>query len=109
MGKTMKDDKAEKKAAQQALYEFRHEHAKADLELARKTLLDIIQNDGETSKAKTDASRELIKMHGGHTPTEKPAQQEKAKEKKEQEWELPPDMQIKIDEIINGSNPTSVS
>jgi len=105
----MSENKLDKKAAQQALYEFRKEHAKDDLELARTTLLAIIGADGESAKAKTDASRELIKMHGGHTPTEKPTQQDKDKEKKAPEWELTPEMENNINRIINGPEPESIS
>ena len=101
-------DKIDKKAAQQALYEFRKEHAKGDLELARQTLLDIINSEDETAKAKTDASREIIKMHGGHTPTEKQAPPEKQTDKPA-EWELTKEMEDKINRIINGPDPESVS
>ena len=104
----MSEDKLDKKAAQQALYEFRKEHAKADLIETRNTLLNIIRDDKATRIDKIKACQELNKAHGGHTPTGKEAAPEKTTQA-QTSWELTPEMTDKINRIINGPEPENVS
>lgn len=103
-------DKIDKRAAQQALYEFRKEHAKADLMETRNTLLNIIRDDKATRIDKIKACQELNKAHGGHTPTGKEAPSPPDKHAGDKtDWELTPEIQDKINRIINGPDPESIS
>lgn len=97
MSKKVKD--IEKEAAEHALYEFRKQYAKNDLEKSRNVLLAILNDPEASNKEKIDAARELNKMHGGHTPSEKPAPSKKEIQQTEA-IEVPEDFISALNKIL---------